>query len=379
MHIEPFKVERWLDRYENCVEFNLTSTSLPPFTLRELIEVTGSDEQEVLAALLGKRLNYGAIRGSSAYREGVAALYETVSPEDVLSTHGGVGAVDLAIRALVDRGDHVVSVLPAYQQMYSIPESIGASVERVFLRREQGFALDMDELESRLTQRTKAVCLINPNNPTGQVLPNETLRRLAALADERGFYLICDESYRGLTNDCASVADICTNAVSLGSMSKSFALAGLRLGWLATRNAAAMEAVITHRDYCIISCASLDEHVASLALAKGNVDRVRARNIEMVRRGTEVLRRWLDGEPRVSCLPPAAGTIALVYPLVYPAVGVGGMEQVCEALVREKSVLLAPGECFEMQGCFRVGCGRETPQRVEAGLRRVSEFLRDRV
>lgn len=135
MYIKPFGVERWLSKYETTVDYNLTSTSIMPLSINELLEITGEDEEKVKEDLFSLKLNYGSIEGRPEYRLGIASLYQTIQKEQVISTNGGVGASHLAMVTVVEPGDHVVAILPAYQQIYSVPESIGAKMDYVFLEK----------------------------------------------------------------------------------------------------------------------------------------------------------------------------------------------------------------------------------------------------
>ncbi|KFN89660.1 aspartate aminotransferase [Tetragenococcus muriaticus PMC-11-5] len=135
MYIKPFGVERWLSKYETTVDYNLTSTSIMPLSINELLELTGEDEEQVKENIFSIKLNYGAIEGRLDYLSGIASLYQSIQKEQVISTNGGVGASHLTMMTVIEPGDHVVAILPAYQQIYSVPESIGAQMEYLFLEK----------------------------------------------------------------------------------------------------------------------------------------------------------------------------------------------------------------------------------------------------
>ena len=171
--------------------------------------------------------------------------------------------------SLISAGDRVVSVMPTYQQLYSIPESLGAEVGILRLRKEDGYLPDLGELKKLAVPGVKMICINNPNNPTGALMDRETLLKIAEIADGISAWVLCDEVYRHLTQGdewSESIADLYDKGISTGSMSKVFSLAGLRLGWIASRDAAAVRSFLSHRDYNLISCGMLDEAVAALAL-----------------------------------------------------------------------------------------------------------------
>lgn len=191
MYIKPFGVERWLSKYETTVDYNLTSTSIMPLSINELLEITGEDEEKVKEDLFSLKLNYGSIEGRPEYRLGIASLYQTIQKEQVISTNGGVGASHLTMVTVVEPGDHVVAILPAYQQIYSVPESIGAKMDYVFLEKTaSGYVLDLNKLATLVTPQTKAVVFNNPNNPTGDVMTDETLEKMVEIARVNDSYLI---------------------------------------------------------------------------------------------------------------------------------------------------------------------------------------------
>ncbi|GMA48037.1 aminotransferase class I/II-fold pyridoxal phosphate-dependent enzyme [Tetragenococcus muriaticus] len=372
MYIKPFGVERWLSKYETTVDYNLTSTSIMPLSINELLELTGEDEEQVKENIFSIKLNYGAIEGRLDYLSGIASLYQSIQKEQVISTNGGVGASHLTMMTVIESGDHVVAILPAYQQIYSVPESIGAQMEYLFLEKtETDYVLDLNKLMHLVTPETKAIVFNNPNNPTGDVIDDEALEKMVEIARKNDTYLICDEAYRGLTHNIGfstSVADLYEKGVSLGSMSKAFAMAGLRLGWIASRDVKFMQDVYIHRDYTMISNGVIDEYVAALALKHKNA--VQQRNLGITQSRATLFKKWLDNEPKLSYAPFKGGTVALPY-----FESSLSSEEFCAKVIEEKSVLLMPGFVFDLEKCFRMGYAREPEEKMIAGLERVSDFL----
>ena len=186
-----------------------------------------------LENILNKKLNYGDIQGSERLKSAISKMYMSVKNDNITVTHGAIGANQLVMLSMVERGDEVVSIIPTYQQHYSIPKSFGADVKIVFLKEENDWLVDVDELENVVTKNTKIICMNNPNNPTGAVLPREVLNKIVEIARKNDCYILCDEVYRGLEHDgrvSDSIVDIYEKGISTGSMSKVFSLAGLRLG-----------------------------------------------------------------------------------------------------------------------------------------------------
>ena len=272
MDIKTFKVEEWMNEHEKTALYNIADTCVNTLSLDELFSLTNTNKYEFFDGISGQKLGYGHIQGSPDYKNGICKLYKSLKPENIISTNGAAGANYLVFYSLVNPGDRVISVTPTYQQLYSIPESFNADVQYLRLKPENNFLPDLDELKKLITKNTKLICLNNPNNPTGALIPETMLKVIVNIAD--GAYVLCDEVYRGLNqNDDyqPSIADIYENGISICSMSKIFSLAGLRLGWIASKNQEAIEKCLRHREYNIISCGMIDEILASLALKNADI------------------------------------------------------------------------------------------------------------
>ena len=369
MKIKDFGVEMWMNAYENDCAYNLAETCVESLTVEQLLELGGCREQAV-ADILGMKLTYGAIEGSPRLRMLIAGLYEKQTPENVITAHGAIGANHLVIEALAGPGDEVVSVLPTYQQHYSIPEALGAEVHILPLRSGNAFLPDLDELRGMVNKNTKLICINNPNNPTGALMEREFLQEVAGIARSVDAWLLCDEVYRGLNHEgepfTASVADLYEKGISTGSMSKTFSLAGLRLGWIAGPKAL-LEQVSRHRDYSTIICGMIDEYLAGIALE--HKEAVVARNRAIVTGNLAVLERWLKGQPKLSFVKPRAGTTAfLKMEFDMPSA------DFCRGLLTEKGVLLVPGSVMDREGYLRIGYAN-TPEVIAAGLDKMGEYL----
>jgi len=371
MKIRDFGVEIWMNRYENHCELNLAETCVKSLTVAELLEMAGKTDT-ILDELLPMQLTYGAIEGSDRLRALVAALYENQKPENVVSTHGTIGANALVHETLVEPGDRVISVLPTYQQHYSIPESYGADVQILKLTEATGFLPDLAELKRLAAPGTKLIAINNPNNPTGSLMDRAYLEQVAAIARDCGAWVLCDEVYRGTDQQgggsTASIVDLYEKGISTASMSKAYALAGLRLGWIVGPEDL-LRAVSIHRDYNTISVGMLDDHFACIALE--NRDKILARSRAISRTNLAILSDWVDGEPLITWVKPKSGTTALLK-LDLPVTS----EDFCTRLLEATGVMLTPGSAMDMEGYLRIGyCNDEAILRE--GLKRLSGFLKE--
>ena len=190
MHIEPFKVEIWMNEWENDCTYNLAETCVASITIEELLQLCRRNSDD-LSALLPMKMTYGAIEGSTRLRTAISTLYADKDIADIIVTHGTIAANTLIHKSLVSRGDRVVSIVPTYQQHYSIPASIGADVQTLPLRAEDEFLPDLDALRALVTPDTKLIALTNPNNPTGALIERPMLEEIAQITREVGAYILC--------------------------------------------------------------------------------------------------------------------------------------------------------------------------------------------
>ena len=369
MKIKPFAVEEWMNEYEVGAKYNIAETCVDSVSLDELFELTGEDKEAFLREFCARRLTYGDIYSRPDFLDGICGLYKTVKPENIITTHGAAGANNHVFCSLVSEGDRVISIMPTYQQLYSIPESIGADLAVMHLRQENGYLVDLDELSALVTPDTKMICINNPNNPTGALMSRELLEQIVEIARSVDAYILCDEVYRHLTQEdewCESIVDLYEKGISVSSMSKVFSLAGLRMGWIATHDEAARKAFLSHRDYNLISCGMFDDAIASIALRHSDV--MLKRNQRIVRQNLAILDDWIKENPHFFYTKPKAGTTALVYyDFDIPSY------EFCKRMYHETGAFVTPGDCFEQPHSMRVGyaCDVNT---LRDGLAAVTKF-----
>ncbi len=370
MKIDTFKVEKWMNEYENYSKFDLANTTVATLSFDELFELTSTDKTDFLNKLCENKQGYGFITGNPELKKGISNLYESIIPEDIIPTIGAAGANHLVFYSLIEPDDRVITVIPTYQQLYSIPESFGANVELMFLKRENNFLPDLKELKKLAKASAKMICINNPNNPTGALIPPKILEEIVEIAREADAYLLCDEVYRGLTSveaSSPSIADLYEKGISTGSMSKVFSLAGLRLGWVASKSKEAVDACLKHREYNMISCSITDEFAAALALEHS--EKIIERNRKIIKENLEILDNWVKKERHITYVKPEAGTTALLYYDFEMS-----SKDFCKGVSDKYGVFLTPGFCFELENCFRVGFCKDK-QTLSDGLEKISQYI----
>ncbi|EAR49975.1 hypothetical protein OG2516_12006 [Oceanicola granulosus HTCC2516] len=368
MKIEPFGVEQWMNKWETRCELNLAETCVDSLTVEELLQLAGKT-QAMPSELARLHLTYGPITGSQRLRELVAGLHARQAAENVLITHGTIGANMLVYETLVEPGDVTVAITPTYQQHTAIPRALGAEVRELPLRREDGYLPDLDRL-AELARGAKLITLTNPNNPTGALIPPDMLERIVAIAREAGAWLLSDEVYRGSAQAgdgrSPSLADLYDKGLATGSMSKVFSLAGLRLGWIVGPQDFLRDVEI-RRDYSTISVSMIDDWFATAALEAGDAILERSRHI--TRTNLALLAAWVEAQPKISWVKPAAGTTALLH-----YAGGAPAYEVAERLLAETGVLVTPGSVMGVEGSLRIGYACATDV-LEAGLARMTGFF----
>ncbi len=358
MKIANFKIEEWMNKYEASAAYDLTTTCISPLCINEL-----PFSKEIFDLKLG----YGEITGSIRLKKAIQSLYE--KEHNITVTHGAIGANQLVFLSLLESGDEVVSIVPTYQQHYSIPEALGCKVKFYFLKEENNWLPDLEELDKIISTKTKLLCLNNPNNPTGSVIPDWMLEKIVEIAKNKNTWILADEVYRGLNligkPYSQSIADIYDKGISVGSMSKTYSLPGLRVGWI-TGRADLINDVNHQRQYNTISVSSLDDYFSAIALENRNT--IEERNFRIMNERVRILKNWLDKTPKVHCILPKGGTTVLLkYNLNIPS------RDFCKNLQQQTGVALLPGETLEMEGYVRLGFCAEN---LETALEKLRTYLK---
>ncbi|KAF0328006.1 elongation factor g 1 [Colletotrichum asianum] len=324
VRIAAFEVEQWMDEYETipgCL--NIAETCAASVSVDELIGLS-EDKSAPGPIDFSTKLVYGPIRGSDPLRQRVAELCgsdgsgdrSVLEQDDVLITQGAIGANFLLLYTLVNPGDHLICVYPTYQQLYGVPESLGADVSLWRLKKDNGFVPDVKELEGLM------IIINNPNNPTGAPIPTSVLKDIVAFAKAHNLILFSDEVYRPLFHnffeDGSEVPPPVTTfgyekVIVTGSMSKSYALAGIRIGWIASKDKGIIQAIASARDYTTISVSQIDDQIASYALSRPVWKPLLKRNVALANTNKTLLEAFIEKHKNVcSWIKPKAGTTAFV-------------------------------------------------------------------
>jgi aspartate/methionine/tyrosine aminotransferase len=366
----PFQLERLLSTWENRVEYNLSESGVHPMSANEVLA-----DEAALDALARLPLRYPQANGTAALRDAVASLYPGATAENVLVTVGAIQANLVALAALTQPGDAVAVLEPNYRQLWGAAQNLGRRIATFGMRPELEWRLDRDELARAITPATRLVAIVNPNNPTGRTLNNDDRRAVVAAAQDVGAWLLADEVYAGAERANDSMTPTFygeyERVLAVNSLSKTYALPGLRIGWI-VGPVEAVARMWAWQDYATISAGMLGNQLAAHALSPRARPRIIARTREYVRRGFERLEAWAASRRDVEIVAPDAGGICLV-----KYRGPIDSSELAMRLIERASVLVAPGDAFGIDGYLRIGFALPE-EYLDAGLGRIGTMLDDR-
>lgn len=354
MKIKDFKLERYFARYEFSTPYLLSSSDCEPLSLDEVLALADNDSLTLWNNL---KLGYTESQGHPVLREEVAGLYQTIQSKDVLITAPEEG-IFIAMNCLVKKGDHVITTFPGYQSLYEVANAIGCEVSPWTPDKQNEFSFDIQKLKKLIRDDTRLIVINFPHNPTGSTIKEDELKEIINLAKAKDIIIFSDEMYRFLEYDDAdkttSACDLYENAVSLFGMSKSFALAGLRIGWLVTRNSNLLNKFLAFKDYTTI-CSSAPSEILAIAALRAKKEIIK-RNLQIIKNNLAQLDQFFAHFNHLFVWnKPKAGPIA--FPKLKSDMDVNHF---CIDLVEKKGVMLLPASVYDYQGNnFRIGFARK--------------------
>jgi aspartate/methionine/tyrosine aminotransferase len=353
VQLKPFRIEQYYAKYEFTARYMLSSSDAESRTVQQLLDLEPGAQEAFSRLWLG----YTESPGAPYLREAIAGIYQRTAADDVLVIAAAEEGIFLAYHALLGPGDHAIVETPCYESALEVACSTGAEVSTWERRYEDGWANDFTALERLIRPNTGFIYINTPNNPTGTQMDKRVLERVMELAQERGIFVFCDEVYRELEHDPSArlpaACDLYENAISLGSMSKTYGLPGLRTGWLASRNPELLCKCRDLKDYTTICSPAPSEFLSALALRHREV--LVKRNLDIVHANLPLLEAFFAHHSDLfEWVKPVAS------PIGFPRFkGNRDVTEFCEEVVRETSVLLLPGSVYDQPRHLRFGFGRK--------------------
>ncbi|MFV2043841.1 MAG: aminotransferase class I/II-fold pyridoxal phosphate-dependent enzyme [Anaerolineales bacterium] len=366
----PFMLEREMSIWENQVKYNLSESGVHPMTIDELSE----GNPQLIEDLLTTSLIYPQTNGTIELRDQIAALYQGATRDNVVVTSGAAQANFTSILTLMDPGDELVVMLPNYMQIYGLAKNYRLSAKTFSLKEELSWGVDIDELNNAVGNKTVLIAVCNPNNPTGHIMAGEEREAVINAADRVGAWLLVDEVYAGAEHhtdtETASFWGDYDKVLAIGSLSKAYALPGLRVGWVVAPTETA-SAIWARQDYITISATILANKLAAYALSPGVRERLLVRSRAYLRDGYGNFERWChEHEGLLSLIPPDAAAIAFVR---YHRDA--NSSEIVKRLISEKDTYVVPGDHFGLDQHLRISYGLDEDY-VNEGLSRVIEVVR---
>ncbi len=373
MKIAQFELERYFSEYEFNTDFLLCSSDCEALKLHELLEMADDEERQMWNSM---SLGYTQPRGNDLLREEISKFYTECGFDDITVCAPEEGLF-LIMNAVLESGDHVITVNPAYQSLQEIPRSMGCKMDFWNLRKSgREWYFDTDELEKIVKTNTKMIIVNFPHNPSGYMPDENTMKEIVDIARRNDIYILSDEMYYELflgeskNRNVLSFCDMYEKAFTLFGMSKSFSLAGLRIGWIVSRCREHMKTLSVLKDYTTICSSALSEMAAIIALR--NKEKILKGNVNLIESNIDHAKEFFSKRPDLfEWFEPSASSIS--FPKLNENIRI---DEFCDSLVREKSVLLLPDTLFGLDwNHFRLGLGRKN---FKQGLDKVGEFIREK-
>jgi aspartate/methionine/tyrosine aminotransferase len=367
MDIQTFLLERNQSEFENEVEINLTESGVHPQTIRELLDPDELDEY------LSLPINYGYTEGTPALRDAIAGWYPGATSSNVLVTTGTSEANYIAAWTLLEPADRMGLMVPNFMQLDGVARCFGSDVHHVALKPEADWRFDFDEVEAVLAKGIKLLAIVNPNNPTGRIMPREDMQRLTDLVEAAGTWLLVDEIYRGAELDDHPEAPtfwgMSDRVIITSSTSKSIAHAGLRLGWLVAPEDLLYQCM-RRQDYTTIGTSPLAQYLGEKLLSTPRREQILTRSRRILTENLTLFDQWLSEKGRgLSHIRPQAGG------MVFTSYGWQiNSTELSKRLRDTESVFIVAGDWFGMDGHLRIGIGGEQ-EKLSEGLKRFGRFL----
>lgn len=367
MKIKKFQLERLLSVWQNVVDYDFTDTGVHSLYLHELI--TKEELDELYNSV---HLRYIQTNGPIPLRESISQMYPGTDIENILVTQGSSEANFITIWKHIEPADEVVVLNPNYAQVGGMVQNLGATIKTCYLNEERNWAPDLDELRAKITAKTKIIYVTNPNNPTGAILDLKDMKEIVSIAESVGAWILSDEVYRGaeLEGDTTpSFWGMYDKALVVSGLSKAFTMPGLRIGWLVGPKEIIADSW-TYTDYTTITTGAINAWLAERALRPETQQKIRLRNRQIASKNLKVLTEWIESHPDIlRFIPPKINGITFIgYNL-----NISSTDLVMK-LLRDKSVLIAPGEFCGLDGYVRIGYGMKN---LVDGLSRISETLKE--
>jgi len=348
--------------YEN-IDCNLAESSFTDQRLSDL----GISLNDVV-------LFYGDHKGKPALRELISSEFNS-KPDHVLITPGAAPALFIIASSLLEKGDHIVVAKTNYATNIETPRAIGARISLLNLQFENGYRIDINELDKLITPGTKLVSLTYPHNPTGVMIDKSTLKKIVDLVEQKSTFLLIDETYRDMcfVDPLPVAATLSDRVISVSSMSKSYGLPGIRMGWIITKNAMLMETFLAAKEQIFITNSVIDEEIGYHYLR--NKERLFPQVKATIRKNFEIMRKFMNEQAYLEWVEPQGGCVC--FPRIKKETQVD-INEFYDLLLDKYKTYVGRGRWFEENDRYmRIGFGWEKKEKLEKGLGNILKAIEE--
>lgn len=352
MKINDFKLERYFAKHEFTAKYLLSSSDCDGYELKYLLENASKDELELWE---GIKLGYTESEGNPLLREAILQYYKIKTIENVVvASPGELNFISMHV--LLNSTDHVITVSPCYQSLSEVVKSINCELS-YWKPNPENWEFNTADLEKLIKKNTKLIIINFPHNPTGSYLTKEQLDEIVRIAKKYDVYIFSDEMYHKLINDgiqeLPPISDIYEKGISLWGTSKTFGLAGLRIGWIVTQDTDFLREVVAFKDYLSI-CNSAPSEILSI-IALNHIDKFLFQNMNKIKKNILLFDEFAAKHQIISSfIHPKAGSTSFVKLNIE-----NSSLEFSNQLVEKTGIMTVPSEMFEYQGKYiRVGFGR---------------------
>ena len=348
------------------IKNNLTETSVRDRNIKDL----GIVLDDIL-------LPYGDHLGDPRLREIIAQQSGIADPDCVIVTAGAASALFLIASSQLEPGSHMIVARPNYGTNIATPEAIGADVSYLDQKFEEGFRVDAEKLASMIRPDTKYISLTNPHNPTGTMMSLDELKRVIAIAEKHNVWLLVDETYRDMFKDerLPVSASLSKKVISISSLSKTYGIPGIRIGWIVCQDKEMIETLIAAKEQVCIGGSVVDEYIGYVALSQ-KAEWIKENDAHIAKHFA-IVKEWIEGDELLEWVEPSGACTC--FPRVKPEVAVN-VENFYKLMNDKYGTYVGPGHWFGYDDRYmRIGYGWPKTEELKAGLAGISAALREAV
>ena len=353
LQFKPSSINRYYTQWKSPTTISIHQSNPQPFALGELEGIIGPLKKILDQDLT---LTYATTQGNEQLRISITTLYDHDNPDQIATFTGAQEAIFCSIHSLLDPGDKVVAITPVFEPLVNTAENLGCEIKLIPLEAAKQWFLDLNKLEHIIKSGCKLLILNFPHNPTGAMITKDELLQIIKICDDHHCWILSDEVFRGLEykpqDRLPAVSDLYPKAVSIGVLSKSFALPAIRIGWISCQDKSVIKKMLEVKDYLSICNSLIDERLTIKVMQ--HHDQIWERNRNLISENLVKLEKFMsDKNDFFTYIKPEAGCVC--FPIIRSDISANDFAQ---QLSVDKNLLVLPADLFcTTQNGIRLGFG----------------------